>query len=106
MPAARRFAYLVDVGSSGTVSLFTTGTAGDAAYESQAGLVTLMAGASTFVSGRAGRSGAQARHLAIEQRLRGHHGPEPLAEVLDLDGRAGFAASAGSQAYAIEQPVE
>jgi heat shock protein HslJ len=46
-----RFAYFVDVGSSGTVSLFTTGTADDAAYESQAGLVTLMAGASTFVPG-------------------------------------------------------
>jgi hypothetical protein len=46
-----RFAYFIDVGSNGTVSVFTTGTAGDAAYESQAGLVTLMAGASTFVSG-------------------------------------------------------
>jgi len=46
-----RFAYFIDVGSSGTVSLFTTGTSGDEAYETQAGVVTLMVGASTFVSG-------------------------------------------------------
>jgi hypothetical protein len=46
-----RFAYFIDVGSSGTVSLFTTGTSGDEAYETQAGVVTLMVGASTFDSG-------------------------------------------------------
>jgi heat shock protein HslJ len=46
-----RFAYFIDVGSSGTVSMFTTGTAGDEAYETLAGVVTLMVGASTFVSG-------------------------------------------------------
>jgi hypothetical protein len=46
-----RFAIFVDVGSSGTVSLFTTGTSGDEAYETLTGVVTLMAGASTFVAG-------------------------------------------------------
>jgi heat shock protein HslJ len=46
-----RFAYFIDVGSSGTVSLFTTGTAGDEAYETLTGVVTLMTGASTFVAG-------------------------------------------------------
>jgi hypothetical protein len=46
-----RFVYFIDVGSSGTVSMFTTGTAGDEAYEAQAGVVTLMVGASSFVSG-------------------------------------------------------
>jgi heat shock protein HslJ len=46
-----RFVYFIDVGSSGTVSLFTTGTSGDEAYETQAGVVTLMVGASTFDSG-------------------------------------------------------
>jgi hypothetical protein len=46
-----RFAYLIDVGSSGTVSLFTTGTSGDEAYQTQAGVVSLMVGASTFFSG-------------------------------------------------------
>jgi hypothetical protein len=46
-----RFAIFVDVGSSGTVSLFTTGTSGDDSYETLTGVVTLMVGASTFVSG-------------------------------------------------------
>ena len=46
-----RFAYFVDVGSAGTVSLFTTGSADDETYQSLTGVVTLMAGASTFVSG-------------------------------------------------------
>ena len=46
-----RFAIFVDVGSSGTVSLFTTGTSGDESYEALTGVVTLMAGASTFIAG-------------------------------------------------------
>jgi len=46
-----RFGVFVDVGSSGTVSLFTIGTPGDDAYETLTGVVTLMAGASTFVAG-------------------------------------------------------
>ena len=37
--------------SAGTVSLFTTGSADDETYQSLTGVVTLMAGASTFVSG-------------------------------------------------------
>ena len=46
-----RYAVFVDVGGSGSVSLFTTGTSGDETYETLTGVVTLMAGASTFVSG-------------------------------------------------------
>jgi hypothetical protein len=45
-----RFAYFVDVGASGTVSLFTTATTVDEAYETRAGIVTLMTEASTFIS--------------------------------------------------------
>jgi heat shock protein HslJ len=43
-----RFAYLVDVGSAGTVTLWTTGTAGDENFDDVSGIVSLMAEFSTF----------------------------------------------------------
>ena len=94
-----RFAYFVDVGTSGTVSLFTTGTADDAAYESQAGLVTLMAGASTFVSGTSGL--AQERKRAISRSNSGSSATTAGSRSPKYSistGVPGRAASAGSQA--------
>jgi heat shock protein HslJ len=43
-----QFQYLVDVGSAGTVALWTTGTSGDPQYANASALVTLMAGQSQF----------------------------------------------------------
>lgn len=43
-----RFAYLVDVGSAGTVTLWTVGTAGDENFDDVSGIVSLMAEFSTF----------------------------------------------------------
>ncbi|HEX5013313.1 MAG TPA: META domain-containing protein [Candidatus Limnocylindrales bacterium] len=47
-----RFIYLIDVGSAGTVSLWTTGGVDDAAdYQARAGLVTFMVALSVFEPG-------------------------------------------------------
>ena len=47
-----RFIYLIDVGSAGTVSLWTTGGVDDVAdYQARAGIVTLMTGLSVFQAG-------------------------------------------------------
>jgi heat shock protein HslJ len=45
-----RFAYLIDLGSAGTVTIATTGTAGDAAYVANSTVATLMAATSTFTA--------------------------------------------------------
>jgi heat shock protein HslJ len=42
------FAYIIDYGTAGTVIIQTTGTAGDAAYDTNTSVATLMAAASTF----------------------------------------------------------
>jgi heat shock protein HslJ len=50
-PAGRsRFAYLIDLGSAGSLMLFTTAETVDDAYASRAGVVTLMMAASVFAS--------------------------------------------------------
>ena len=43
-----RYAYIIDYGVGGTVSIVTTGTAGDAAYTTNTSVVDLIAEASTF----------------------------------------------------------
>jgi hypothetical protein len=43
-----RFAYLIDFGAAGTLTLATTGTAGDQAFIANAAVVSLMAAGSTF----------------------------------------------------------
>lgn len=45
-----RFAYLVDAGSAGTVTLFTTAETVDDAYATRSGIVTLMTAASVFAA--------------------------------------------------------
>ncbi len=42
------YGYLVDVGSAGTVTLWTTGTSGDPGFANASALVNLMVQASTF----------------------------------------------------------
>jgi heat shock protein HslJ len=44
------YAYLIDLGSAGTVTIRTTGTADDAAYVANSTVVTLMAATSTFTA--------------------------------------------------------
>jgi hypothetical protein len=46
-----RFAYLVDVGAGGTVTLWTQGDPSDPTFESLAGVVSLMTGLSQFGAG-------------------------------------------------------
>jgi hypothetical protein len=46
-----RLIYLINVGSAGTVSLWTTGAVDNVDYEQNAGLVTLMTGLSIFQTG-------------------------------------------------------
>ena len=46
-----RFAYFVNVGASGTVTLWTQGNPDDAAYGSLTGVVSLMTGLSQFGAG-------------------------------------------------------
>jgi heat shock protein HslJ len=45
-----RFAYLIDVGSAGTITLWTTGTVDGADFESNSAIVSLMAEFSDFVA--------------------------------------------------------
>jgi heat shock protein HslJ len=46
-----RLAYIVDVGSSGTVTMWTVGIVGDAAFGQNSAILSLMADAATFVAG-------------------------------------------------------
>ena len=43
-----RFAYLVNLGSAGTLTMFTTGTTNDEAYDTRSAIVTLMTEAAVF----------------------------------------------------------
>jgi hypothetical protein len=43
-----RFAYLVNLGSAGTLTMFTTGTTNDEAYDTRSAIVTLMMEAAIF----------------------------------------------------------
>jgi hypothetical protein len=45
-----RYAYLLDLGTGGTATIWTSGTAGDAAYVENVSVVDLMASASTFTA--------------------------------------------------------
>ena len=43
-----RFAYLVNLGSAGTLTMFTTGATNDEAYDTRSAIVTLMMEAAVF----------------------------------------------------------
>ena len=47
-----RYAYLVDVGSSGTVTMWTTGTVGEGEFANDSTILSLMVAQSTFVAGQ------------------------------------------------------
>ncbi len=47
-----RYAYLVDVGSSGTVTMWTTGTVGQGEFANDSTILSLMVAQSTFVAGQ------------------------------------------------------
>jgi heat shock protein HslJ len=49
-PGTSRLAYIIDYGATGTVTLFTTGQAGDESYAAHAAIATLMVDQSTFVA--------------------------------------------------------
>jgi heat shock protein HslJ len=49
-PGTSRLAYIIDYGATGTITLFTTGQAGDESYAAHAAIATLMVDQSTFVA--------------------------------------------------------
>jgi hypothetical protein len=47
-----RYAYLVNVGTSGTVTMWTTGTVGEGEFANDSTILSLMVAQSTFVAGK------------------------------------------------------